>query len=155
MRVALAPMDVWSLASLWVGRADPMSRAAAMPTREDIRNVAIVAHIGHHNTTLVDACFGSCENQDVAERVNAKSPVRLTRSGDTHIPRWRSATLPLPSAYRDSSPRLPEATDGHSFVSPIACEWPFAASERGSFSCRCRGSTPAGSDGRRMSRVSA
>jgi hypothetical protein len=74
MRVALATMDVWSLASLWVGRADPMSRAAAIPTRDDIRNVAIVAHIDHHNTTLVDACFGSCENQDVAERVNANRP---------------------------------------------------------------------------------
>ena len=44
-----------------------------MPTRDDLRNVAIVAHVDHGKTTLVDAmlwqsgAFGS--NQDVAERV--------------------------------------------------------------------------------------
>ncbi len=44
-----------------------------MPTRDDLRNVAIVAHVDHGKTTLVDAmlwqsgAFGS--HQDVAERV--------------------------------------------------------------------------------------
>lgn len=44
-----------------------------MPQRQDLRNIAIIAHVDHGKTTLVDAMLWQSgafrENQDVAERV--------------------------------------------------------------------------------------
>src|SRR5438067_11819669 len=48
-----------------------------VPARHDIRNVAIVAHVDHGKTSLVDAMLWQSgvfrENQDVADRVLAST----------------------------------------------------------------------------------
>jgi GTP-binding protein len=51
----------------------PYRKAVFMPARQDLRNLAIVAHVDHGKTTLVDAMLWQSgifrENQDVNERV--------------------------------------------------------------------------------------
>src|SRR5206468_11382045 len=59
-----------------VQHASTMSRPAAslaLPRRADVRNIAIIAHVDHGKTTLVDAMLRQTgvfrANEQVAERV--------------------------------------------------------------------------------------
>ena len=60
------------------GAADPASRAALTEVREELRNLAIVAHVDHGKTTLVDAML----RQTGAFRANELLVDRVMDSGD-------------------------------------------------------------------------
>ena len=86
--------------------------------RDDIRNIAIIAHVDHGKTTLVDAMLWQAgvfrENQDVAERVmdsidleREKGITILAKNTSVHYRGGRSTSSTRPatptSAARSSA----------------------------------------------------
>ena len=87
-----------------------------MARREDLRNVAIVAHVDHGKTTLVDAMLWQAgsfrENQDVDERVmdsmdleREKGITILAKNTAVRLRRRRSSTSSTRPATRTSAAR--------------------------------------------------
>ena len=70
---AAARLDVTHRLSAYRPATRQLASGAMLVAREDLRNVAIVAHVDHGKTTLVDAMLWQSgafrANQDVAERV--------------------------------------------------------------------------------------
>ena len=83
--------------------------------REDIRNVAIIAHVDHGKTTLVDELLKQSgvfrENQEVQERVMDSNDIERERGITilSKIPRFiireQKSTLLTPPAMRISAER--------------------------------------------------
>ena len=92
----------------------PHLRSPDMSTRPDLRNVAIVAHVDHGKTTLVDAMLwqsGAFSERDTVE----KTGERVMDSGDLEreraspfsprtLPSTTPAPRPRPWAFRTASP---------------------------------------------------
>lgn len=87
-------------------------------TREDVRNVAIIAHVDHGKTTLVDELLKQSgvfrANQEVQERVMDSNDIERER-GITILSKIqqfttkeRKSTSSTPQAMRTSAARLSE-----------------------------------------------
>ena len=87
-------------------------------TREDVRNVAIIAHVDHGKTTLVDELLKQSgvfrANQEVQERVMDSNDIERERgitilSKNTAVTtKERKSTSSTPQAMRTSAARLSE-----------------------------------------------
>lgn len=87
-------------------------------TREDVRNVAIIAHVDHGKTTLVDELLKQSgvfrANQEVQERVMDSNDIERERGitilskNQQFTTKERKSTSSTPQAMRTSAARLSE-----------------------------------------------
>src|SRR5918999_637075 len=95
-----------------------------MPTRDDIRNIAIVAHVDHGKTTLVDAMLWQSgafrENQAVDERVLDTGDLERAKGTELYV---TEALERVPAA--EAGPGeiiavagIPEVTIGETLADP-------------------------------------
>ena len=86
-------------------------------TREDVRNVAIIAHVDHGKTTLVDELLKQSgvfrANQEVQERVMDSNDIERVESPffpkiQQFTTKERKSTSSTPQAMRTSAARLSE-----------------------------------------------
>ena len=88
-------------------------------TREDVRNVAIIAHVDHGKTTLVDELLKQSgvfrANQEVQERVMDSNDIERERGITISFQKIqqfttkeRKSTSSTPQAMRTSAARLSE-----------------------------------------------
>src|SRR5437667_185011 len=71
------------------------ARTAQLATRDDLRNVAIVAHVDHGKTTLVDACYELFMDLDASEeQIEFPIVYASARAGRASLTRPADGTLP-------------------------------------------------------------
>ena len=92
--------------------AEPEAAAKQLTERDDVRNIAIIAHVDHGKTTLVDAMLA----QSKVFRENEKVETRVMDSND--LERERGITILAKNTAIDAAPIPPAARNQPYATSP-------------------------------------